>query len=455
MSDESMCDTGESMCDTGSNTGIWTWRRGISVCLAIAIAVMASCSNGITAAEIEAGVVAHRDRVVVEVTGGGCVVRPSGEIDCSLWDTEADSYRGNARGFEAVLLDPPHGLFTSIDRVDSYSEWSFDTLCGLREDGVIVCWVATIDMRSWDILGLDWEEVTSDWHWEPGLPSQGNFVALASAGSQGDRVGSLCGVTSEGGIQCRSIGSRRETDATRHFEPWGDSQLVLDDIEYEFDNPADKFLSVQASESKSNWGDMCGIGRDGRVSCWGFDPRVPPDIRFQSIALGLNLGKYDDDHNPKYLMCGVSVEGDLHCWGQFGWLSNPDLSHVMIEGEFASVDMFKYSLDGDQLLCALTQAGEIACWWSDADFGDLDGLREDFDRVSSDPEVLQRRRDAGLDRVAEFYGEGYVDLAILERTVTEGTMACGVLPDGSMECWARDTPGLSRIDWNPGPVRAG
>ena len=155
-------------------------------------------------------------------------------------------------------------------------------------------------------------------------------------------------------------------------------------------------------------------------------------------------------------MCGVSFDGEMHCWGDFGWLSNQDLSHVAIEGDFVKVEMFAQGISGSQQICALTETGEMVCWLSNEDFGDLEGLRDDFDMVSSDPEVLLRRRDTGLGRMdPQAFGEGYVDLVILERTVTEGTLMCGVLPDGSMECWVYNIPGLSRIGWNPGPVRVG
>ena len=433
--------------------------RGTALVLVVVGAIIAvGCSSGTTAEEIEASVAAHRNQIVVETQTGGCVVRPSAEIECDPWNADAE---GHSSDIDRVLLDPPPGQFTSIDRMAD--TLGVDVLCGLRDGGVIVCWVAEIRPSRWESSGHDWRAVTDKWYWEPQLPSQGEFVALAAidsadllgGGMHNDEfLGSVCGVASGGGIECRSLDDQHEENPQQHYIPYVTGGTVLIDVEYEFEEPIGEFSAIQTSEQKWNWGDMCGIARDGHVSCWGFEPPVSPDVRFQSVALGLNTGKYDDAHNAYYLMCGVSVEGDLHCWGDFGWLSNPDLSHVVIEGNFVKVKMLTQGSDGDQWICALTAAGQIVCWWSDTNFGDLDGLRDDFDMVSSDPEVLLRRKDAGLGASEpQAFGEGYVDLVILKRTVDEGTMACGVLPDGSMECWVYNIPGLSRIDWNPGPVR--
>ncbi|HOX47319.1 MAG TPA: hypothetical protein PK668_27245 [Myxococcota bacterium] len=150
----------------------------------------------------------------------GCSVRASsGAIVC--WGAGRDRSGGAHRG----QASPPRGEFIRVAAA------GLDT-CGLRRDGVAICW------------GASYSDATTR--------IDGPFVEIALGNGFG------CGLSPSGEVRC-----------------WGSMQGQP---------PAAGLSAVRAGYATA-----CGIHADGRVTCWEGSLGDPPaELRFADISLGRN-----------------------------------------------------------------------------------------------------------------------------------------------------------------------
>jgi hypothetical protein len=144
---------------------------------------------------------------------------------------------------------PPAVVFASVSAGDGFA-------CGLKTDGIIVCW--------------------GDNSAGQATPPTGRFVSLSADGLlQGL---SACAVRADGTIAC-----------------WGDNP------EGQWTPPTGTFASVSIGFETA-----CGLRTDGTIACWGdnfFGQATPPGGTFASVSAG------------DWWACGVRTNRTITCWG--------------------------------------------------------------------------------------------------------------------------------------------
>ncbi len=218
--------------------------------------------------------------------------------------------------------------------------------CGVSSDGMGFCWGSNSSGQLGTAASVD--EAAS-----PVDVSGGATLLQIDAGAA-----HTCAVSSQGGVLC-----------------WGDNQFgqvgdgtVLDQFVPIEVLPSGTFVSVSAGG-----GHTCALDAQGRASCWGRNDRgqlgrpdgeanlvprsVETDRRFLTISAGMT-------HT-----CAVSTEAMALCWGdntagQLGIASASDsFVPVVIEPAYFSVHRIAAGFDHS---CAVTLAGECACWGSNS-----------------------------------------------------------------------------------------
>lgn len=136
----------------------------------------------------------------------------------------------------------------------------------------------------------------------------------------------------------------------------------------------------------------CGLRTNGTIACWGrnsYGRAAPPAGAFTSVAVGDSFS------------CGSRVEGDTECWGA---IANNGGTYVQISG-------------GEVHACGRESSGRVNCWGRAALPKDIPRLFwgvdswDTYDPVTSPP------------------GGPFVNIDV------GGAIGCGVLADGSLQCW--------------------
>ncbi len=333
-----------------------------------------------------------------------CGLRPSGEVEC--WH--------RVEGERAAPA--PEGEFTWVSMGSSVA-------CGLPVDGGVVCWSVQTAGSPWRL-------------------SEGEFKSISSGWSH------HCGLRVDGEVECWS---RREEEEFGEASP-----------------PSGRFESVSVDDYYS-----CGLRPGGEVECWGsdeFGKSTPPAGVFTQITTARDYA------------CGLRPGGEVECWGgsEFGWLLSkvtpPEERLVSVDAGWGGHEYRELGRDGGLGVstgwgysCSLGAGGRPLCWGGEL-FGPIpsDTVREEHP-ILFPPEgqfldvEAGRFRGCGLRPTGEmecwglFYvynderqltprvgsevlnpdpapGEGFADVDV------GGWHACGLRPDGGVECW----------DWTPG-----
>ena len=417
------------------------------------------------------------------LTGFLCGLRPGGEVECWGGDFDEDS-------------EPPGGVFESIDgeggvicgvrlnrEVECWWEISSDEepysstpgefsmvsagqgiySCGLRFSGVVECWSNAPGGRAAPAPEGEFTWVSVGWSVACGLPvnsgvvcwsvqtegrspwwlSEGEFKSISSGWSH------HCGLRVDGEVECWS---RLEEEFGEASPPSGRFESVSVDDYYscglrpsgevecwgsdEFGKstpPAGVFTQITTTRDYA-----CGLRPSGEVECWGgsefgwlLSKVTPPEERLVSVDAGWGGHEYHDfllySGSPREISrnwgysCGLEADGRPLCWG--GALLGPIPSdtvrerHPILfppEGEFLDVEA------GRSRACGLRPSGEVECW----------GLFDVYD----DEGRLTPRVSLEVLNPDPAPGEGFADVDV------GGWHACGLRPDGGVECW----------DWTPG-----
>ncbi len=220
---------------------------------------------------------------------------------------------------------------------------SFYQVCGLKEDGSVMCWgdvprglplpdepLAAISLGGDHICGLRQDGSAACWgsdRWHQSRPPEDERFASLSVGPE-----ISCGLREDGAAVC-----------------WGRHKYGGVDV------PAgEKFASIDVGDKYA-----CGLRQDGAAVCWGtllHHPQVdgnelegrrvdpPSDMRFSAISAAVG----------EYKVCGVRIpDGDLVCWGNFRWM--PEAEPLIYEGEYVGLSA------ESRHACGLQENGQVEC----------------------------------------------------------------------------------------------
>lgn len=249
-----------------------------------------------------------------------CAITSAGKAYC--WGSNADGVLGN--GIDATThSDVPVAVVGGL-RFSAISAGT-DHFCGLTRSSRVHCWGlnnagqlgaggAALDSSSTPVAAsnsLRFESVTTSHYGTCGIASTNSVYCWGVDGDGATPVKQTlesrlvrlestetesCGLTRLGELLCRS----------------GDAYSKV------IGAPRYMDLSVGSGEVYS----LCGIKRDGSVSCWG-DEASPTalntTLKFRSVAQGGTFAGGDQ------FMCGLTRSGDAYCWAaDFGFFSDPN-----------------------------------------------------------------------------------------------------------------------------------
>jgi len=203
-----------------------------------------------------------------------------------------------------------------------------------------------IDVRDavtcWGRPGPDWDSFAT------------SRMASLDAGSN-----HVCGVTTDGRIECWSYyeetfrgyaitppgGEFLQVDAgTRHTCALGIDHTIVcwgDNDEGACDAPGGEFMSVYAGSGFS-----CALDAEGAATCWGALSSAPSDVRFSTLSAAAT-------DRPTPSACGVTLEGELRCWGDSPVIAMVEANPA--DGPFEAVTL------SSSILCA-SRADAVVCW---------------------------------------------------------------------------------------------
>lgn len=218
---------------------------------------------------------------------------------------------------------------------------SFSQMCGLKEDGSVMCWGArgfplpdepltAVSSSHQHICGLRENGSAACWgsdRWRQSRPPEDERFVSISVGPEFS-----CGLREDGAAVC-----------------WGRHKYGGVDVP-----TGEKFTSIDVGHRYA-----CGLREDGAAVCWGtllhqshldgnqlesqrVDP--PSDMRFSAISASA----------AHYRVCGVRVpDGSLVCWGDFRWMSEAE--PLIYEGEYVGLSAdYRY-------VCGLQTNGQVEC----------------------------------------------------------------------------------------------
>ena len=186
-----------------------------------------------------------------------------------------------------------------------------------------------------------------------------------------------------------------------------------------------RFMSLTAGARHT-----CGLDGDGVAYCWGWDADgqlgalqpgaflgtvlpVFTDVRFLQLAAGSQQ------------TCGLSIEGDVYCWGRGTWGVHPVPTRV--EGGDTFVDLSGRWRD----VCGVVADGGVRCF-GEENAGQL-GTGRHGEGLHFMPQVALLDEEAVRVEVGRWF-------------------ACALLTSGTRSCWGQDQRGeLGRGDAEPGP----
>ena len=313
-----------------------------------------------------------------------CGLRSDGVVDCG-----EDGLGNNS----PVQEGPTAGRYIQVSLPSNQG------VCGLREDGNVICWV----------LG---------WRGQTDAPS-GRYSQV-SAGLTHN-----CGVRTDGGVFCwggyrgrdviagqysqvsastnHTCGLRTEGDVVC-WPDWGEFAEV----------PAGRYSQVSTSYALT-----CGLRSDGEVVCWGNnDPEQTdaPSGQFGQISAGGDRA------------CGVRADGTVACWGgKYDWLNEAP------EGQFSQIST------GSLHACGVRADAAIACWGAGSVNGValLDAPTGRFSQVSvsGSHSCAVRTDDTSVCWGANAYGQTDAPEGRFSQVSAGVTHSCGLWTDGSVVCW--------------------
>jgi hypothetical protein len=320
-------------------------------------------------------------------TLASCGVRAGGELVC--WGEESEESSRWWR-WRVVRGAPVHWEFSKVELWGAEDGYA-DRACGLRSDGVVVCWGQEFSALG-DAAAVAADEGGYPLVWELRSGSDDGFgegfvdIAASPAG--------VCGLRGDGSAAC--------WDGQR----WADVGA-----------PGDRFEQVVASVRVSNGGTVCGLGSDGGFECFGgHHAREVPEGEFADVSVWLDFG------------CGVRRGGELVCWGdnEHGQADPPD-------GQFTQVSA------SETHRCALDVGGRAVCW-GDNRFKQAAAPGGEFTRVEVEFESSCGLRAGGElvcwgwrrppDRPFSPPGS-FAGMTMGNR----GALVCGLGTDQAVACW--------------------
>ena len=311
----------------------------------------------------------------------GCGLRLDGTVQC--WHHRGLDPAGERRWFAPIEQHVPAGRFAALS---AGGLWA----CGLRPDGTAECWRY---LSHTPILRK--EPVAAD------VAHPGGLFTAVSAG-----FAHACGLRPDRTVAC-----------------WGKNWFGQADAPEQ-----GRFLAVDAGASHS-----CGLRTDGEIVCWGDDSlsaAMAGTIGYE-YAGNREAYRYPEglwgstifDANPVHTLIRQEIEQRSEPW------SPP-------RGPFVAVSA------GAGFTCGVRLDGTVACWgyYDNKIRVPLELFAEAAGEYVVAELVPAWGEDAGRVRVLE----AYVGLADPPPgrfvTVAAGFMrACGVRPDGTIECWGSTT----------------
>jgi len=299
--------------------------------------------------------------------------------------------------------------------------------CALRANGTLVCWghgafgslgngaLPAVELRPVRVQGGPWQSVSVGGHGACGTIGGRTFCWGTDVGGglgQGF-VSTGCGGTSDWNAGCSPV----------PVEVIGGHRFVTisagGNIERSFGPPFVRFT--------------CGLTESGQAFCWGSDTdgelgdgaqypndnpypiAVATDARFTSIAAGI-------DH-----ACAIDLDGRAWCWGgdEWGDLGRNAFNFVGATPQPVQGDLRFRQLDANRNhTCGVTVDGDVYCWGYNG-FGQL-GTASEVRDCSDDP---RWPFPCGLTPTRVTSDRKFT------RVTTGGAHTCAVADDGQSFCW--------------------
>ena len=248
----------------------------------------------------------------------------------------------------------------------------------------------------------------------------GDYTEIISAGNR-----HACVVTASGEIDC-----------------WGENGSG------QSSPPAGRYSQVSAGDSFS-----CAVSTANEVMCWGFNTygqASPPSDAFLQVSANLSW----------YNACGVTIDGDVVCWGRGGrsdtgpfvqvdpvdnsWCAltpNGELScnyGGFRRGGGPPTGYFSQVSHGKNYGCALARNGMVTCWGNDQDTGKTQPPSSRFVQLSSGWDHSCAVKSSGEVQCwgDDEHGQATPPTSMTFVQVSAGSdHTCGVTTQGSVQCW--------------------
>jgi alpha-tubulin suppressor-like RCC1 family protein len=316
----------------------------------------------------------------------------------------------------------PHALSADLD----LTSLSLDNIggCGLRTDGIGICWGD-------DQEGQNGDGHTSD-QFEPVSRVAGDlsFVEI----QRGNLT--TCGTTKTGESYCWGRSVAGEVGAAIDYLSSTSSPLLIDG--------GRTFHSYALGTLYS-----CALDPQGQAYCWGSDLQGRLGVASASVACGTPTpttcapSPVAVETSVRFASlvaefettCGLDANGATYCWGgnDFGALGNGGTVSDATVKQVQGVPAFKQLSGHDRGFCGLTASGDIYCW----------GLIEPSLGVAS-----QNCGTAGFCTPTPTKVQAGRQFSSITFTTEQ---LCGV-SDGVGYCWGNDSHGALGIGVVNGPA---
>ena len=354
---------------------------------AAALLVLAGCDQLFGISHYNPADAANDPNAVVSVSAGGfdsCALLASGDVWC--WGLSAGGQLGNGATTMHDTPTPTHVLapagIIAIDTADAGT-------CGLRDDSEVVCWGP-----SSDVLGV--------------APTGPTLVPTGIAGPAGVEqvaVGYALSCIRHGGhVACAGEAGLLGDGTMINRASYADIPGISTAIDI---TTGDKF--------------GCALLSAGAVVCWGANEagqlgNQQTSATPEPAAVVGPLGPYVQITAGDTFACGLTLDGDVDCWGDgsAGQLGDPIGTNRPSAQRVLGITGAKQIVGAAYSACALVGDGMASCWGSNQS-GELgDGLTE---LTSTTPKVV-----SSLHRVKQI-------------TARTGGHVCALTELGEVWCW--------------------